>query len=318
MKIVQVNKYTAPARDSQGTQRVLESLSKELVRQGHEVSLLINPDSVVSSEYGKLVKEIPEDAEIVHFHGGFPEEYGYSRYEGKRWISTVHGGGQDSPSDIAEKKEWLDNLVFVSNFCSNLCDSKCYIHNCVSDEDFIYREKKDDYFLWMAGTDWGEQKGLFSSIMLAKKLGFKLKIAGSGRDANVINQIKSLCNDKIEYLGSINGKLKAEVLAGAKGLLMIGDILDACPVNVLESFASGTPVIAKNKGSHTEIVKSNVGYVCDTPAQIVKAILNIDKIKTSDCRKYYLENFTPQVVVEKYLSVYRNIIEYNSVFGKKT
>ncbi len=310
MKICKVNNYTAPARDSQGTQRVLEALGRQLTKEGHEVSLLINKGS--ATDFGKVVERIPDDVDVVHYHGGFPEEYGQDRRKGV-WISTVHGGGQDSPSETAEKREWKNNLVFVSDFCAKRCESQTYIHNCVQEEDFPYREKKDDYFLWMAGTDWGEEKGLFSSLMFAKKMGFKLKIAGGGKNRAIIDEIKKNCDSKIQYLGFVNGKEKAELLAGAKGLLMIGSILDACPVNVLEAFACGTPVVAKNKGSHPEIVKKDVGFVCDTAPQITKAIFEIEKIKPEACRNYYLQNFTPEIAVKKYLSVYKNMLEYGKV-----
>lgn len=291
---------------------MLEATSKELVRQGHEVSLLLNQDSVVPESYGRLVIDIPEDVDVVHLHGGVPAEYDLADLK-KPWISTAHGGAVDTLQRMKEVGKYVDNLVFVSNFCSQMYNSKCFIWNGVGIDDFVYREKKDDFFLWMAGTDWGEQKGLFSSISIAKKLGLKLKIVGGGKNQLIIDEIKRNCNQKIEFLGFMNGKEKVELLSNARALLMIGNILDACPLSVIEAWASGTPIIARNIGVYPEIVKNDVGFVCSTDTDIVRALVNVGKINPQDCRKYFLENFTSEIVANKYIKVYEQVIKTGKV-----
>ncbi len=310
MKICKINNYTAPAKDSQGTQRVLEALTKELVSQGHEVSLLINQDSVC--EYGRLVQKIPDDTDIVHIHGGFPIEYGIDK-DKYRWISTAQGGGVDSPERMREVWKYVNNIVFVSQFCANMYESNCVVYNCAQGSELLYREKKDRYFLWLGGTDWGEQKGLFTSIMLAKKLGLRLKIAGGGTNQNIIADIKRYCDSKIEYLGFVNGAEKANLIADAKALLMLGTIPDACPVTNLEALASGTPIIARRAGAHPEIVSPDVGFVCDTPQDIVRAIVSIGKINPFDCRNKYLFNYRPEIIAKKYVSIYEKVIKLGHV-----
>lgn len=312
MKITKVNNYTFPARDAQGTQRMLEALSKELVKQGHEVNLLINKDSVVPKEYGKLVDKIPQDTDIVHLHGGIPHEYGLELKD-TPWISTAHGGAQDTSERMRQVGNYINNLVFVSNFCSKMYNSNCFIWNGVGVDDFVYKEKKDDFFLWMAGTDWGEGKGLFSSITIAKKLGLKLKIAGGGKNQSIIDEIKRSCNQKIEFLGFVNGKEKMELLSNTKALLMIGNILDACPLSTIEAWASGTPIIARDLGVYPEIIRNDVGFVCSTSTDIIRSIVGVDKINPLDCRKYFLENFTSVIVANKYVKVYEQVIKSGKV-----
>ena len=53
MKICKVNNYTAPAKHAQGAQMVLEALSYQFQKDGHEISLLLNNDS--KCDFGKLV-----------------------------------------------------------------------------------------------------------------------------------------------------------------------------------------------------------------------------------------------------------------------
>ena len=311
MKITKVNNYTFPAKNAQGSQRVLESLSKELTKQGHSIELLISQDSIVPSEYGKLVNKVSEDTDIIHLHGGLL--YEYNLLPVKPWITTAHGGATDAPERLTEVGKYVDNIVFVSNFCSKMYNSDCFVYACADKNEFQFQEKKDNYFLWMAGTDWGNQKGLFHTILLAKKLGFKLKIAGGGKNQEIIDEIKKNQNSKIEYLGFVNGKEKTALLAAARATFMIGTILDACPLTSIESWASGTPVIARNVGVHPEVVKSDVGFVCNSEIDIIKAIATIDKIKPLDCRRYFLENFTSEIAAKKYVEIYKNVLKTGKV-----
>ncbi|MHA2366122.1 MAG: glycosyltransferase [Candidatus Hodarchaeales archaeon] len=313
MKIVQACEYTAPARDSMGAERYLEALSKGLIANGHEVFLLINKDS--QTDIAPIVTEVSEDVDIVHYHGGFPEDYGVLNTI--PWITTNHGGGYDTPETFSGIGEYKKHIVSVSKFVMDKSGLHQYVHTGIDQDEFIFRDKKDDYYLWIGGTDWGENKGLFSAINLARKLKIKLKIAGSGYNWNNIERIKQNSFDNIEYLGSINGKEKAEVIAGAKAIFMIGNILDACPMTVSEALISGTPVIARNIAVHPELINSDIGFLCDNESDIVRAILLVDKIDPYKCRKYAMENFSKEKLAEKYVNIYKNVVEYGNVISKR-
>jgi glycosyltransferase involved in cell wall biosynthesis len=310
MKICHVLKYTAPARDAQGTQRVLEAIARQQKKDGHEIYLYINKDSV--TDIGTIVGRIPIDCDVVHYHAEMPSDYGH--FENKfPWIATPQGGGTDTPDIVEKYKDYCSHFVFVSRFCANIYNSNCFIHNCADPKDFIFRDKKDDYFLWIGSTDWGDQKGIGQSILIAKKMGLKLKIAGGGKNQSIIDCIKSNCTNKIEYLGFVNGKEKAELIAGARGLFMLGLIPDACPVTVIECLASGVPIIASPAGALPEMVNEKVGFICNNIVELQRAVANIGKIKSQDCRDRFFSVFSPKVVSDRYISVYRNVIDYGDV-----
>jgi glycosyltransferase involved in cell wall biosynthesis len=311
VNVCHVANYKFPAKNAQGAQRIVEFLAKELTKCGNIVYLLLDKDSIVPPEYGKFVDKIPQNTDIVHLCGGFPEEYGLN--VDKPWVTTSHGGAIDTPERMEIIRNRKDRVIFVSDFCAKMYDSNCFVHTCANPDDYVFKSKKENYFLWIASTDWGEQKGLFTSIMLAKKLGLRLKIAGGGSNQRIIDEIKRNCNDKIEYLGFVNGKEKAELIAGAKAMFMLGQILDACPLNIIESFASGTPVIASNRGSYPELVNEKVGFICNTHGDMVKAIASVGRIKPEDCLNHFLNNFTPEIAVKKHLKIYQNVLNYGRV-----
>ncbi|MCK5412949.1 MAG: glycosyltransferase, partial [Candidatus Pacebacteria bacterium] len=77
-----------------------------------------------------------------------------------------------------------------------------------------------------------------------------------------------------------------------------------------EAMACGTPVIASNRGSVSEVIKhGKTGFVTKNEKEMIKAIKNIEKIKREDCRFYVEENFTIEKMVDNYEKVYRKIIK---------
>lgn len=305
MKIVQHCQYTGPAKNSHGSERVVEALTKGFLKLGHEVVMFVNPDS--TNMPAPIVSDFPKDADIVHGHGA------NLQHSGLPWVSTVHGGGSDPAGSLWHNNP---NFICVSDFICKVSGNKQFVHSCVDPDDFIYSDKKEDYFLWISGTDWGEGKGLFTTISLAKKMGIKLKIAGTGKNQQIIDEIKKHCNSKIEFLGGVNGQQKAQLISKARAVILYTRLPDACPLVVAESLISGTPIIGSAYGSLPElIVGEEIGILCRNESELPRAILDISSIYPENCRHYALNNFSNLVACEKYLKLYQNMILYGSVNG---
>lgn len=76
---------------------------------------------------------------------------------------------------------------------------------------------------------------------------------------------------------------------------------------------SGTPVISSKNGAMPEIIiDGKIGYNCTAIPEYMKAILNIDKIKPLDCRKYAEQNYSDTVAAAKHLVYYNNILTKGS------
>jgi len=316
VKICHVRDYTPPAKDSMGAERVIERLCRAQAKLGHDVVLCPSMLPNTKKKFDiPLVSEIPKDTDIIHFHGWDPgiSEVEYNKY-GKPWVATIHGGGMENdPKWLESVRQATDNIIFVSQFCADRVNGKAVVWNCADLKEFTYKKKKDDYFLWMGGTDWGESKGLWTTIRLAKKLRFNLVIAGAGTNLQIIEQIKSLCDDKIKYIGSINGKEKASWISKARGFILLTQVADACPTVVSEAMLSGTPIIGSPNGSMPELLNEEVGFICDTDVSFTKAILRIGKLNPLDCRKYGLKHFQSSVAGEKCLHYYKNMLDLGKV-----
>lgn len=298
-----------------GAERMIESLAVAFQELGHDVVMKINPNSIDAPAL--VVDKIPDDCDIINFNGWDPAN-SFSEYSsyGKPWVITLHGGGSET-DPLWLKTVKNPHMICVSKFVADRIGTKAYAWSCSNPKNFKFKEEKDDYFLWMAGTDWGEGKGLWTTISLAKKLRFNLKIAGAGKNTQTLDKIREACDDRIEFVGAANGEKKAELLASAKGFMLLTRLNDACPLTFSEAMLSGTPVIALANGSMPEILDEKVGFLCNNEAEVAKAIMKINTIKPEDCYKYGMENFSGCATGKKYLRFYENMINFGYVEGEQ-
>lgn len=312
MKICQVYEdFISPPCGPQGAQRVCESITKGLLELGHEVVMKLHPDS--KDAVALMVSEVPHNCDVVHFHQWEPGKRDYDKY-GKPWIVTIHGGGSETDPNWIKATHNNPHVVAVSDYIAKKIGALAHVWTCSDPKDFIYNNKKDDYFLWMAGTDWGEGKGLWSTINLAKKFHFNLKIAGTGQNKENIEAIKKQCDKKIQYVGAANGIEKAKLLANAKALILLTRLNDACPTTVSEAMLSGTPVICSNNGAMPEIIFNGItGFVCSKESEVLKALSKVGSLNPKDCQAIGIESFSSQACAKKYLRLYENIIKYGTV-----
>ena len=77
---------------------------------------------------------------------------------------------------------------------------------------------------------------------------------------------------------------------------------------MIEAFACGTPVVAYNRGSVSEIIEDGVtGFVVEDETSAVGAINHIAKLPRSAIRRRFEQRFTARKMAESYLSIYRRL-----------
>jgi glycosyltransferase involved in cell wall biosynthesis len=79
---------------------------------------------------------------------------------------------------------------------------------------------------------------------------------------------------------------------------------------MIESMASGTPVIGMSLGSAPEVIAhGKTGFLCHTVEECVAAIAPATKLNRADCRAHIAANFSVQRMVAGYEAVYQQILE---------
>ena len=85
-----------------------------------------------------------------------------------------------------------------------------------------------------------------------------LLIAGEGTEGERLRSMAGNC-DHIKFLGQIDQSRLASLYSNAIAVLVPSVAYEVFPLVILESFAASTPVIARNRGSLAEIVKTSGG-----------------------------------------------------------
>ncbi|MGH8468829.1 MAG: glycosyltransferase [Gammaproteobacteria bacterium] len=176
--------------------------------------------------------------------------------------------------------------------------------NGIDPSEYVFSETKEDYFLFMSTMDWGTEKGLDVVLSLSKRIGFKLVVAGTGKDYENINRVAKMCRKvNAECVGDVKGREKAELLAGARAFLFPTKVDEAFGLGMVEALMSGTPVICSDRGACPEIISSEVGFVCKDENDYVAAIKDIADVSSQACRdkavsEYHYLRMAADYVVE--------------------
>jgi glycosyltransferase involved in cell wall biosynthesis len=117
----------------------------------------------------------------------------------------------------------------------------------------------------------------------------------------------------VTYVGDVRGKLKAELITGAKALISPSRFPETFGMTIVEALFSGTPVICSCNGAYSEIMSEEVGFVCKNETDYHHAIASIKEINPKTCRDYAVNNFHYRKMAEKYVTIYEEMISLQKV-----
>ncbi|WDE01628.1 glycosyltransferase [Thalassomonas actiniarum] len=312
------HKYPA-AVGGPGGGRVFDALVKGLAQLGHQVVYYLENSPQENLEQEKawqqatppanqlpanvtFVDEPVFDADIYHIRSdsGLGAEL---ERRGLPWVATCH-------TDLAvhglARSRCRENWIYVSPSLARTYGSKRFIYNGIDPSEFIFREQKSDYLLFVSALPLARRKGLDIAIDCAREARVKLVVAGSSSDKNLIREITRICHvPGVEYVGEIFGEHKAELFAGARALLFPTQINEAFGLVLAEAMISGTPVITSDKGACMDIVNSKVGFVCHHFSQYLEAVKAVDSLSAHTCRQYALDLYHYRHMARAYVQQYR-------------
>jgi glycosyltransferase involved in cell wall biosynthesis len=148
------------------------------------------------------------------------------------------------------------------------------IPNCFDSDDFEYSDQPGEYLLYMGRPN--PRKGLPIIADIASRTDVPVLIAG--QPGPEIPHTK--------YVGLVTGMEKAQLLAGARAVLVPTTYLEPFGGVAVEAMMSGTPVISTDWGAMTETVVTGVsGYRCRMLSEFliaVDAIAGLDRQRVRD------------------------------------
>ncbi|NJN59558.1 MAG: glycosyltransferase family 4 protein [Leptolyngbyaceae cyanobacterium SL_5_9] len=321
-----------------GVELVVGLLTDELVRRGHEVTLFASGDSISLAklesvhpqalrlapnvkEYGiyemlqvSQVYERAQEFDIIHSHMGC-SALPFANLVKTPTIHTLHGiFTPDNEKMFSHAK----SQPFVS--ISNAQREPRLNLNCVAtvyngidpDSHQFYPQPCEEPYLAFLGRI-SPEKGTHLAIAIAEQAGWNLKIAGKVDVVDVDyfeQEIKPLIDgEQIQYLGEANHFQKNTLLGNAVGVLFPITWREPFGLVMIESMAAGTPVIAMELGSTSEVIAhGKTGFLCHSVEECVEAIARLPEIDRRACREHVLAQFSVKRMVDGYEAVYRQVL----------
>jgi glycosyltransferase involved in cell wall biosynthesis len=330
-------------RTAGGAEQVLATLDEALVRAGHK-SLVLAPagsrsdgllipaqiptgilDDGAKREARRLFKRSVNRAlddhavDIVHMHGldfydCLPDRrlpVVVSLHLPLSWYAP--GALESVPPEVT--------LVCVSESQAQTAPSELRIDavvpNGVDLTRFHPRRKKSNYVFAIARIC--AEKGLHLAIDAAERAGVDLIIAGSvfgyPEHLNYFDSmIRPRLNAGIRFVGLVGGERKANLMAGARALLVPSLAPETSSLVAMEALASGTPVVAFPNGALSEIVvPQQTGFLVDNAEEMAEAIGEVDSLLPNLCRREAEERFSSGRMFAQYLDLYRSVLTSETV-----
>ncbi|HEV8638900.1 MAG TPA: glycosyltransferase family 4 protein [Chloroflexota bacterium] len=336
-----------PPKTYGGTERVVHTLTEELVRRGHEVTLFASGDSRSSATLfpvvdqalwhrdppyddlapfwslviGKLWRRL-DDFDVVHSHldcFAFP----FARAAPRPVVTTLHGR-LDLPELQPVYREFADvPLVSISDAQRRpvaRANFVATVYHGIDLHEYELHRRPGEYLAFLGRVS--PTKGLDVAIRVARRVGMPLKIAArlplpdgyvpdAKRDAeyyeNVVKPL--LAGPDVEFVGEVGGREKCEFLGNAAALLFPISWPEPFGLVMPEALACGTPVIALRHGSVPEVLAhGQTGFVCDDEDGMVEAIGRLGELDRAHCRAEAERRFSPSAMAAAYERVYEQLV----------
>lgn len=309
MKICLVCDTRLPAKKYGGTERVVEWLVMEFIKIGHTVVLVAPTGTVLpgvlcipADTHEQALRAIPRYVDIVHFHS-WPPPSNFAL----PWLYTLHG----NTSDVSRLPK---NTVFISANHAERHQGKLFVYNGVNPEEFVFREHKKDYLLFLALIR-RKVKGAERAIKLARRYEIPTVFAGGSRlDLFKAGGLWESFHPLIKFVGKVSGKEKAEYFANAKALLFPIDWEEPFGLVLIESLLSGTPVIATPRGSVPELITSDVGALFSDDDSFPEALERALSCSPNHCRDWAMTYYSSSVCASNYLALYERVVSGENIF----
>lgn len=203
----------------------------------------------------------------------------------------------------SESKQWIPNGVDINQFHVHDMEEVRKKHNLPLDKHII---------LFSAHQINSPYKGIQylteALLNLPDKESYFLLIVGKGRTEGLDAKFK------VYHTGYVrDGKVMNE-LYSASDIFVLPSMADTFPLTMLESMASGTPVLAFRTGGIPEAVNDEVGWCVDAgnsqalSAMIVHIFEKKEEYcrKAQQCRRYVENHFSEELMLERYRGIYKH------------
>ena len=324
--------WRTPPRHYGPWELVTSLLTEALVARGVDVTLFATKDSQTAGKLAGVcptpysedptidakvwemlhvahVFERASEFDLIHNHADFVP-LAFSRLVETPVVTTIHGFS--SQRILPAFKAYEDRVHYVAISAADRHPDLRYaatIHHGIRLEDFPFDPFGSEDLLFFGRIH--PDKGAAEAIAVARQASRRLVMAGIVQDQDYYNEhvAPALDDGFAAYRGPVGGLDRTKTLGSARALLHLINFDEPFGLSVVEALASGTPVIASNRGSMLELIDHGVtGFLVDSVDKAVEAIGRINEIDRAACRAAVSARFTVDRMADRYLEVYRSLL----------
>ncbi len=303
-------------------------LTEGLVARGHDVTLFATGDSETSAVLSSVVPRgwsedrgvDPKVAECLHISEVFERaaEFDiihnsfdflpltYSGLISTPVITTIHGFS--SPQIVPVYEKYNESTFYVAISEADRHPSLTYlatIHHGIETERFTFSPNAGSYLAFFGRIH--RDKGLVAAIDTANETGIPLRIAGIIQDELYFKReiVPRLDGDRVQFIGPVPAEDRSTFLGGAMALLHLIDFDEPFGFSVVEATACGTPVVAFDRGSMSEIIREGTtGFVVPDVKAASDAVRRVGQLDREAVRSDAVRRFDSSRMVDEYLHAY--------------
>lgn len=329
-----------PPRTYGGRERVVHLLTEELVRRGHDVTLVASGDSRTSGRLEAVVGRCLID---TMREGEAYEERPYElqaaavAFQGDGRFDLVHSHlgaafvplGELAPSPVVHSiphaitvdDRWVlrryptARICFVSEAqrrqAPELPQARV-VHNACDFSALPMVPDRGDYLAFLGRM--GPHKGAVAAIGLARRTGRPIVLAGEPMTEEerryFADEVEPLIDqDRVRYIGGVDDRQKAALLGGAAALVFPIEWDEPFGITMVEAMACGTPVVAIARGSVPEVIDEGVtGYFASKLEDLAELLELACRLDRRRVRAHAEQRFGVSAMVDAYETMYREAL----------
>lgn len=324
--------HRTPPRNYGPWEQVASTLAEGLVTLGHEVTLFATADSIstahLHAEAPTGYEEDPEiDAKVyegLHIAAAFERSHNfdiisnqfdflpltYARLVDTPVVTTIHGFSSERILPVYRRYNDIAHYVAISD--ANRHPDLTYtqtIYHGIDTSLFTFRSEPGEYLLFLGRIH--PEKGTHRAIEVSRQSGIPLVIAGIVQDETYFHeQIQPhLESPAITYVGPVEPAERDILLGGALALLHLISFAEPFGLSVIESLATGTPVIAYPLGSLPELIQhGETGFLVDDLPGAIAATQMLKDLRRRDCRQDVEKRFSAQRMINDYAELFTRVV----------
>lgn len=349
LKIAQVAPIVerVPPKTYGGTERIVHTITEELIKMGHEVTLFASGDSQTSAKlisvyprslreakftnlYGPneltllnigLAYQMQGQFDIIHDHCA-PISLPTANLSKTPVVVTMHGAISAQNKRLFQT---LANPNVISISKSQISDSDDFNHlgtvyHGLNYSGYPFSENSDGYLLYVGRLSY--EKGVHLAIEAAQYLDTPLILAAK-LDSIDMEYFKHyieprLSDERIVWIGEVDDQKRNQLMSRALCFLHPVVWEEPFGLTLIEALGCGCPVIAMRRGSIPEVIKDGkTGYVVSNVNELIRAITKIKNISRVYCREYAVKNFSAAKMAKNYVKYYLQVLSQSERYSKK-